>query len=188
MITFGQELLGGRGFSIIPSEGLHAIIFTNPWLLLPTKFMLAYARKQSRSIIFEWQEKERGWYLYAGEFPLGWEKRVKVVNLPAPMKKGSVSWTTKPKSAKRSDDSSKTCSDLVPYKGGFPPIGNIVLEGSPPSFACTCSSRCSTTGKPIAFRSKAIRGCTSSNKTHGSKRKTSPLVSSATAERRVCYL
>ena len=60
MISFGQELLGGRGFSIIPFEGLHAIIFTNPWLLLRTKFMLAYARKQSRFIIFEWQEKERG--------------------------------------------------------------------------------------------------------------------------------
>ena len=45
MISFDQELLGGRGFSLIPPEGLHAIIFVNPCLLLPTKSMVAYARK-----------------------------------------------------------------------------------------------------------------------------------------------
>ena len=66
MTSFGQELLGGHGFSLIPPEGLHAIIFSNPWLLLPTKSMVTYARKQSRSAIFEWQRKEKGWYLYAG--------------------------------------------------------------------------------------------------------------------------
>ena len=82
--------------------------------------MVAYVRKQSRSAIFEWQEKENGWYLYAGEYPSCWEKKVKVVNLLVPMKKGSVSWTTKPKSAKRGDDFSETCFDLVPYGGGLP--------------------------------------------------------------------
>ena len=52
MTSFGQELLGGHGFSPIPPEGLHAIISTNPRLLLPTKSMVAYARKQSKSAIF----------------------------------------------------------------------------------------------------------------------------------------
>ena len=32
------------GFSFIPPEGLHGIISVNPWLLLPTKFVMAYAR------------------------------------------------------------------------------------------------------------------------------------------------
>ena len=97
--------------------------------------MVAYARKHRRFAIFEWQAKEKGWYLYAGEYPTGWEKKVKVVNLPTPVKKGSVSWSTKLKSTKRGDDSFETCPDIVPYKGGFPPIGNIVLEGSPPPLA-----------------------------------------------------
>ena len=30
MTSFRQELLGGRGFSLIPHEGLHAIISANP--------------------------------------------------------------------------------------------------------------------------------------------------------------
>ena len=45
MTSFGQELLDGGWFSIIPPDVLHAIIFANPWLLLPTKSMVAYARK-----------------------------------------------------------------------------------------------------------------------------------------------
>ena len=53
--------------------------------------MVAYARKQSRFAIFERQENEKGWYLYAGEYPRSWEKKVKVVNLPVPAKKGSMS-------------------------------------------------------------------------------------------------
>ena len=81
MTSFGHELVGDCGFSLIPSEGLHAIISANPWLLLPTKFVVAYARKQTRSTIFKGQEKEKGWYLYAGEYPAGWEKKVKMVNL-----------------------------------------------------------------------------------------------------------
>ena len=54
MTSFRQELLGGRGFSLIPHEGLHAIIFANPRQLLPTKSMVAYATKQSRSAILKW--------------------------------------------------------------------------------------------------------------------------------------
>ena len=73
---------------------------------------------------------------------------MKVVNLPTPTKKGSMSWTAKPKSAKKGDDSSKTCSDIIPYKGSLPPIGNIVLESFPPPSARTHSSRRSTTSRP----------------------------------------
>ena len=62
-------VLGGRGFSLVPREGVYAIISSNLQLLLPTKSVVAYARKQSRSTIFEWQEMEKGWYLYVGEFP-----------------------------------------------------------------------------------------------------------------------
>ena len=36
MTSFGGELLGGHGFSLIPSKSLHAIIFANPRLLFPT--------------------------------------------------------------------------------------------------------------------------------------------------------
>ena len=91
MTSFGQELLGVRGFSLIPPEGLPAIISVNPRLLLPTKFVVAYARKQSKSTIFEWKEKEKGWYLYVSGYPAGWEKKVRVLNLLALAKKGSVS-------------------------------------------------------------------------------------------------
>ncbi|KAK9998114.1 hypothetical protein SO802_017717 [Lithocarpus litseifolius] len=45
MTSFEKELLGSHEFSLIPADGLHAIIFTNPRLLLPTKFMVASARK-----------------------------------------------------------------------------------------------------------------------------------------------
>ena len=45
LTSFGQKLLGGCGFSLIPTKSLHAIISTNPWLLLPTKSVVAYARK-----------------------------------------------------------------------------------------------------------------------------------------------
>ena len=146
--SFGQELLGSHGVSLIPPDNLHAIIFANPRLLLPTKSVVVYARKQSRIAIFEWQKKKKGWYLYAGKYPTGWEKKLKVVNLPALAKKGSVSRSVKPKSTKKWDDSFETCSDIVPYEGGLPLIGNIVLEGSPPPFAHTHSSRHSTARKP----------------------------------------
>ena len=76
---------------------------------------------------------------------------MKVVNLPAPMKKGLMSQTTKPKSTKKGDDSSKTFSNLVPYKGGLPFIGNIVFKGSPFPSAHTRSNKHSTAGKPKSF-------------------------------------
>ena len=190
MTSFGQELLGGHGFSLIPLEGLHAIIFANLRLLLPTKSVVAYARKQSWSTIFEWQEKEKGWYLYASEYPLGWVKKVKVVNLPVPAKKGSVTRTVKPKFAKRGDDSSETYSDIIPYRGGLPPIGNIVLESSPPPLpsALTCSSGHSIASKPKPSTPRPSLDAPPSSRTHGNKRKMSPPAWSATTKRRVCYL
>ena len=45
MILFEQELLGNRGFSLVPPNGLHAVISANHRLLLPTKSVMAYARK-----------------------------------------------------------------------------------------------------------------------------------------------
>jgi len=53
---------------------------------------------------------------------------VKVVNLPAPAKKGLVSRTAKPKFAKRGDDSFETYSDIVLYGGGLP-LGQVVVKG-----------------------------------------------------------
>ena len=149
MILFEQKLLGSRGFSLIPLDGLHAIFSTNLQLLLPTKFVVVYVRKQSRSVIFEWDVKGKGWYLYAGEYPTGWEKKVKVMNLPMPAKKGSVSRSTKPKPkpTKKGDDFSKTYSDIVPFEGGLPPMGNVVLECSPPPSTRTHFSRRPTIGK-----------------------------------------
>ena len=71
MASFEQELLSNHGFSLIPPDGLSVVIFTNPQLLLPTKFVMAYTRKQSRSTIFKWVEKEREWSWYAGDYPMG---------------------------------------------------------------------------------------------------------------------
>ena len=71
MASFEQELLSNHGFSLIPPDGLSVVIFTNPQLLLPTKFVMAYTRKQSRSTIFKWVEKEREWFWYAGDYPTG---------------------------------------------------------------------------------------------------------------------
>lgn len=70
-----------------------------------------------------------------------------MVNLLALTKKGLVSGTAKPKSAKKDNDSSKTCFNIVPYKKGLPPIGNIVLESSPSPSAHTYSNRLSTAVK-----------------------------------------
>ena len=57
------------------------------------------------------------------------------------VKKSSTPQSAKSKSAKKGDNSSKTCSNIVPFKSDLPPIGNIVLESSPPPFARTHSSR-----------------------------------------------
>ena len=145
MTSFEQELMGSRGFSLIPPDRLNAVISTNPRLLLPSKSVLAYARKQSRSTIFEWVEEDRGWLWHVGDYPTGWEKKVKVINIPVPSKKGSA----KSKSPKKGGDSSEACSDVVPFESGLPPIGNIVLESSPPPFGDTYSSV-----RPTASKSK----------------------------------
>ena len=56
------ELAGSRGFSLIPSKGLGIVVSVNPRLLLASKSVLAYARKQSRSAIFEWDAEKKGWF------------------------------------------------------------------------------------------------------------------------------
>ena len=72
--TFMDELVGSRGFSLIPPNGLGMIVSVNPRLLLPSKSILAYARKQSRLAIFEWDAEKKGWYWNAGDYPPSWEK------------------------------------------------------------------------------------------------------------------
>ena len=86
--SFEQELVGSRGFSLIPPDGLNMVISANPRLLLPSKSVLAYTRKQNPSAIFEWDKEKRGWYWHAIEYPPSWEKKVKVTNIPASSKKG----------------------------------------------------------------------------------------------------
>ena len=53
MTSFEQELVGSHGFSLIPPDGLSMVISANPRLLLPSKSMLTYTRKQNPSAIFE---------------------------------------------------------------------------------------------------------------------------------------
>ena len=91
MTSFEQKLVGSRSFSLIPLDGLSS-------LLLPSKSVLAYTRKQNPSAIFEWDEEKKGWYWHAGEYPSGWEKTVKVTNISTPSKKGP----TRLKSASKS--------------------------------------------------------------------------------------
>ena len=69
MTTFVNELAGSRGFSLIPPDGLGMVVLVNPRLLLPSKSVLAYARKQSRSAIFEWDVEKKEWYWHAGDYP-----------------------------------------------------------------------------------------------------------------------
>ena len=47
MTSFEQELVGSCGFSLIPPDGLSMVISANPHLLLPSKSVLAYARKHN---------------------------------------------------------------------------------------------------------------------------------------------
>lgn len=61
--------------------------------------------------------------MYGGEFPHGLEKGVKVVNLLVLVKMGLVSKSAKPKFAKKGKDVPKVCLEIVPYRGGLPPIG-----------------------------------------------------------------
>lgn len=109
------------------------------------------------------------------------------MNLPTLSKKGLVSQIAKPKFAKKGDDSSETCSDIVPYKEDLPPIGNIVLESSPPLSTRTYSPRHSTTtrSRPPILKPSVDAPF---SRTRGRRRKTSPPVSFATVERIVCYL
>ena len=74
MTSFEQELMGSHGFSLIPPDGLSAVILANPWLLLPFKSVLAYARKQNWSTIFEWVEEDKGWLWHVGDYPIGRRK------------------------------------------------------------------------------------------------------------------
>ena len=87
MTTFKNELVGSHGFSFIPPNGLNMVISVNPRLLLPSKSALAYARRQNRSAIFEWDVKKEGWYWHAGGYPPGWEKKLKVTNIFVPSRK-----------------------------------------------------------------------------------------------------
>ena len=123
-----------------------------------------------------------------GEFPRGWEKRVKVVNLPILTKKGSASRSAKPKSAKKGADVSEVCLDIVPYKGGLHPIGNIVLERTPPPPARARSTRRFVVAKSRPPMPRQPSDAPLSSRIRGSKRKTSPPTPSTTTERRVCYL
>ena len=176
--------MGSHGFSLIPPDGFSMVVLVNPRLLLPFKSVLAYARKQNRSAIFEWVEEDRGWIWHAGDYLVGWEKKVKVINIPMPRKKSS----SKQKSAKKGDDPSEACSDVVPFESGLPPIGNIVLKGSSPSSAHTRSSMRPTTTKSKFIASRLSMDAPPSSRTRGNKRKNSPPSMSTTTERRVCYL
>ena len=113
---------------------------------------------------------------------------MRMVNLPMPVKKCLVSQSVKPRSTKRGDDSFETCSDIVPYKGGLPPIGNIVLKGSSPPSTHTRSSRRPSTGTPKPSTPQPSTDAPPSSGTRGYKRKTFPLPPSVTTERKVCYL
>ena len=51
-----------------------------------------------------------------------------MVNIPAPVKKGSMSQTAQPKFAKRRDDSSDIFSNIILYRGGLP-AGPVEVKG-----------------------------------------------------------
>lgn len=109
---------------------------------------------------------------------------MKVTNIFVPVKKSFAKF----KSVKKGDDSSETCTDIVPFENDLPLIGNIVLEGYLPSSAHTHSSKHLTAGKSRPTALRPSTNASSSSKTQGSKRKTSPPLASTTTERRVCHL
>ena len=76
MTTFKNKLVGSYSFSLIPPDGLSMVVSVNPRLLLPSKSTLAYARRQNRSAIFEWDAEKEGWYWLAIILPVG-RKRLK---------------------------------------------------------------------------------------------------------------
>ena len=119
MDSFVAELAKSRGFSLIPLERLSTVASTNPRLLLPSRSVLAYARKQSRSAIFEWDAEKRGWFLHTGDYPPSWEKKVKVINLLAPSEKVPA----KPRSAAKFKPTSKTKpATPLPPAGALPAV------------------------------------------------------------------
>ena len=130
--------------------------------------------------------------MYASEFPLGWDKKVKVVNLPPPTKKGLASKSAKYKSAKKGKGATigahEACSKIVPYREDLPFIGSLVLESTPPSSARTRSIRRSVVAKSRPSLPRQPSDALPSSKTHGNKRKTSPPISFAASETRACYL
>ena len=128
------ELAGSRGFSLIPREGLSMVALVNPRLLLPSRSVLAYARKQSRSAIFEWDAEKKGWFWHAGDYPPGWEKKVKVINLPVLSKKALA----KPKSAGKN----KPATPLPP-------------AGAPPA-SRTHGSKRKTTPHPVSATERRV--------------------------------
>ena len=99
---------------------------------------------------------------------------MKVTNLPIPAKKGSTSQSIKLRFAKKGDDSSETCSDIVPFEGSLPPRGNIVLESSHPPSAHARSSRRHSASKSRSTVPRPSTDAPPSSRTRGSKRKTSP--------------
>lgn len=123
--------------------------------------------------------------MYEGEFPHGWKKGVKVVNLPVSVKKGSISKSAKPKFAKKGKDVPEVCLEIVPYKGGLPSIGNIILESTPPPSARARSIRRSAAAKSRPLMPRQPLDASPSSSTHGNKRKTSPSASFTSIENRV---
>nr|POE46460.1 hypothetical protein CFP56_56701 [Quercus suber] len=73
---------------------------------------------------------------------------------------------------------------IVPYREDLPLIGNIVLESTPPSSARIHSIRRFVVAKSRPPLPRKPLDSPPSNKTYGSKRKTSPPVSFAASERR----
>ena len=67
MTSFEKELIGSRGFSLVPPDGLSAIILVNPQLLLPSKSVLAYAKELNWCAIFEWDKEKRAWHWHASD-------------------------------------------------------------------------------------------------------------------------
>lgn len=113
---------------------------------------------------------------------------MKVLNLPAPIKKSLASKSTKPKPAKKGEDTSETYSDIVPYKGGFPPIGSIILESTPHPSSRAGSTRRLAVAQTRLPTLRQPSNAPLSNRTHGNKRKTSPPAPFATTESKVCHL
>lgn len=112
---------------------------------------------------------------------------MKVVNLPAPTKKGSTSRFTKSKPTKKGADVLEVCFEIVPYEGGFPPIANIVLK-STPLLSRTRSTRRFAVTKSRPLMSRQPLDTLPSSMTRASKRKTSPPALSIATKRRICYL